>query len=87
MVTEPNTGPGHNAMVFMIESQLEDVMGALRRLDAESAWVVEVRPEGRRADNAYLDETGRNTTLWPSSSWSSRRITREFDAEAFELAA
>ena len=35
----------------------------------------------------YLDDTGRNTTLWPSYSASFRRATRRFDPEAYELAA
>jgi hypothetical protein len=34
----------------------------------------------------YLDDTGRNTTLWPSFSWAFRRRTREFDPEVYELA-
>jgi hypothetical protein len=35
----------------------------------------------------YLDDTGRNTTLWPSFSWSYRRRMRRFDPDAYELAA
>ena len=27
----------------------------------------------------YLDAHGRNTTLWPGTSWSFRRATRRFD--------
>ena len=27
----------------------------------------------------YLDAQGRNTTLWPGTSWSFRRATRRFD--------
>ena len=33
----------------------------------------------------YLDAEGRNTTLWPGSTWSFRRRTRRFDAEHYEL--
>ncbi len=34
----------------------------------------------------YLDAHGRNTTLWPGSSWTFRRATRRFDADEYELA-
>jgi len=33
----------------------------------------------------YIDATGRNTTLWPGSTWSFRRRTRRFDAEHYTL--
>ncbi len=33
----------------------------------------------------YLDSHGRNTTLWPGTSWSFRRATRRFDAAEYEL--
>jgi hypothetical protein len=35
----------------------------------------------------YLDAHGRNTTLWPGSSWTFRRATRSFDATEYELLA
>ncbi|HYI62488.1 MAG TPA: NAD(P)/FAD-dependent oxidoreductase [Acidimicrobiales bacterium] len=34
----------------------------------------------------YLDDTGRNTTLWPGFTWQFRLRTRRFDAEAYDLA-
>lgn len=100
----PNTGLGHNSIVFMIESQLEYVMGALRAMDERGAVAVEPRPEAQAAFNAavqarlkgtvwneggcaswYLDAHGRNTTLWPGTSWSFRRATRRFDPAEHEL--
>jgi cation diffusion facilitator CzcD-associated flavoprotein CzcO len=33
----------------------------------------------------YLDDTGRNTTLWPTWTFEFRRRTRRFDAGAYEL--
>jgi cation diffusion facilitator CzcD-associated flavoprotein CzcO len=33
----------------------------------------------------YLDAHGRNTTLWPGSTWTFRRATRRFDAAEYEL--
>ena len=33
----------------------------------------------------YLDETGRNTTIWPDWTWRFRLQTRRFDPEAYTL--
>jgi cation diffusion facilitator CzcD-associated flavoprotein CzcO len=104
MMTGPNTGLGHNSMVFMIESQLAYIMGALRVLRERGARTFEVRPErvdsyneyldglmdgtvwtAGRCHSWYLDDTGRNTTLWPSFSWTYRRQTRRFDEQAYAL--
>lgn len=98
MLVGPNTGLGHNSIVFMIESQLAYVMGALRAMDARGALACDTRPEAQAAFNEtlqsrmrgtvwteggcaswYLDAHGRNTTLWPGTSWSFRRATRRFD--------
>jgi hypothetical protein len=104
-MTGPNTGLGHNSMVFMIESQLNYVMDALRVLRERGARTFEVRREEVESYNDrldaemqgtvwtaghcqswYLDDTGRNATLWPSFSWTFRRRTRQFDPEVYELA-
>jgi cation diffusion facilitator CzcD-associated flavoprotein CzcO len=104
MLVGPNTGLGHNSIVFMIESQLAYVMDALRTLDAHGAAACDPRPEAQAAFNDdvqrrmrgtvwtqggcaswYLDAHGRNTTLWPGTSWSFRRATRRFDPAEYEL--
>ena len=106
IMTGPNTGLGHNSMVFMIESQLAYVMDALRELDQRGATRFEVRRDAVERYNEhlqrelegtvwtaghchswYLDDTGRNTTLWPTFSYSFRRQTQRFDAQAYELGA
>jgi cyclohexanone monooxygenase len=33
----------------------------------------------------YLDANGRNVTLWPGATWQFRRLTRRFDASAYQL--
>jgi cation diffusion facilitator CzcD-associated flavoprotein CzcO len=33
----------------------------------------------------YLDERGRNVTMWPGSTWRFRRMTRRFDPAAYHL--
>jgi cation diffusion facilitator CzcD-associated flavoprotein CzcO len=106
MLVGPNTGLGHNSIVFMIESQVEYVLGALRTMEAGALASIDVRQEVQDAYNAelqenlkdtvwstggcaswYLDDTGRNTTLWPGSTWPFRRRTRRFDPAAYELRA
>jgi cation diffusion facilitator CzcD-associated flavoprotein CzcO len=66
----PNTGLGHSSMVFMIESQLEYVMDAIRTMDERGAETVEVRPEAVEAFNAELQEMLQGT-VWSSgcASW------------------
>ncbi len=104
MLIGPNTGLGHNSIVFMIESQLAYVMDALRTMDARGATVVDARPNAQDAFNDalqaamsgtvwteggcaswYLDEHGRNRTLWPGTSWSFRQATRRFEPAEYLL--
>jgi hypothetical protein len=106
IMTGPNTGLGHNSMVYMIESQLNYVIGALRTMRARGARTLEVRQDavtgyGQRLEKKmegtvwtaghcaswYLDDTGRNTTLWPSFSYAFRRETVKFDEASYEVAA
>ncbi|MEM5421653.1 flavin-containing monooxygenase [Paraburkholderia ferrariae] len=44
MLVGPNTGLGHNSMVFMIESQIEYVLGALAAMKRDGADSIDVRP-------------------------------------------
>src|SRR4051794_145459 len=101
----PNTGLGHNSMVYMIESQIEYVLGALRTLQKSGASTVEVRADvverfvaridermegtvwSTGCQSWYLDDTGRNGTLWPDWTWRFRRRTARFDADSYELRA
>jgi cyclohexanone monooxygenase len=91
-------------MVYMIESQVAYVAGALREMRRRGAGTVEVRPEVVERFNAaidermkdtvwstgckswYLDDTGRNGTLWPDWTFSFRRRAARFDAGEYELA-
>jgi hypothetical protein len=50
----PNTGLGHNSMVFMIESQIEHVLDLLRAADRRGALAVEVRADAQREWNDAL---------------------------------
>ncbi|MBA3746596.1 MAG: NAD(P)/FAD-dependent oxidoreductase [Solirubrobacterales bacterium] len=66
----PNTGLGHNSMVYMIESQLSYVMDAIGTMDARGIGRVEVRPEVVTAFNDEIQEMMQGT-VWMSGcqSW------------------
>ncbi|WP_433438080.1 flavin-containing monooxygenase [Nonomuraea sp. CA-141351] len=52
----PNTGLGHNSVVFMIESQVRYVIDCLRLLSRTQARAVEVKPGAQRAFSHRLRE-------------------------------
>lgn len=98
----PNTGLGHNSMVYMIESQVNYIVDCLQALERAGGSIVEVRPDVQdryndelqasmtgtvwtagRCKSWYLDDSGRNTTLWPSWSFRFRQRTRRFDPESY----
>ncbi|MFM0218475.1 MULTISPECIES: flavin-containing monooxygenase [Paraburkholderia] len=54
MIVGPNTGLGHNSMVFMIESQVEYILRALKTMRSERAEAIEVRPQVERAYNEKI---------------------------------
>lgn len=66
----PNTGLGHNSMIYMIESQIAFVLDALAVMDREGLASLEVRPDAQRDFNAELVEKLK-TTVWASGckSW------------------
>jgi hypothetical protein len=41
--------------------------------------------DGRTVLVRYLDERGRDTTLWPSFSYAYRRRARRFEEAAYQL--
>ena len=66
----PNTGLGHSSMVYMIESQINHVLDALRVMRERGAAVAEVTPEAQDAYNRELDAKLEGT-VWNSgcASW------------------
>jgi cation diffusion facilitator CzcD-associated flavoprotein CzcO len=66
----PNTGLGHSSMVYMIESQINHVIDALRVMREHGAAVAEVRPDVQDAYNRELDAKQAGT-VWSAgcSSW------------------
>jgi cation diffusion facilitator CzcD-associated flavoprotein CzcO len=101
----PNTGLGHSSVVYMIESQINHVIDALRVMRERGATIAEVKPEVQQAYNReidakmtgtvwntgcsswYVDDTGRNPTLWPDWTWRFRLRTRRFDPAQHTLRA
>jgi cation diffusion facilitator CzcD-associated flavoprotein CzcO len=70
MLLGPNTGLGHNSVVYMIEAQIEHVLKALRYLRSEDLAGIEPKLEAQRA---FVQEVDRKMsgTVWTSgcSSW------------------
>lgn len=66
----PNTGLGHNSMVFMIEAQIHHVLGLRDARARRGAQVVEPRPLAQRRYNTGL-QARLDQTVWASgcSSW------------------
>ncbi len=66
----PNTGLGHSSMVYMLESQLAFVLGALREMRSRGAATVEVREDVVERYNAEVQERLQGT-VWNTGcrSW------------------
>jgi cation diffusion facilitator CzcD-associated flavoprotein CzcO len=71
----PNTGLGHNSIVFMIESQIAYVLGALRELSRRGAHALEVREDAQAAYNAELDRMTEGT-VWVTGGCTSYYLDR-----------
>jgi cation diffusion facilitator CzcD-associated flavoprotein CzcO len=69
-VIGPNTGLGHNSMVFMIEAQLNYLVDGLRAMDRRAATQIEVRPAAYEAYNAHL-QSRLTRTVWNTGGCSS----------------
>jgi cation diffusion facilitator CzcD-associated flavoprotein CzcO len=71
----PNTGLGHTSQVFMIESQINYVSGALRHMRSQGVAALEVRTE---AQDAYNEELQRRLqgTVWNSGGCRSWYLDR-----------
>ncbi len=66
----PNTGLGHNSMIFMIEAQARYATRAIEALRERDLAFLDVRPEAERAFRAELARK-RKGTVWMTgcSSW------------------
>ncbi|HTI16455.1 MAG TPA: NAD(P)/FAD-dependent oxidoreductase [Trinickia sp.] len=70
MITGPNTGLGHNSMVYMIESHIAYISDCLRALERRGARTMDVMPGIQRAFNDRLQRSLEGT-VWNTGcrSW------------------
>ncbi|MFA9218709.1 MAG: flavin-containing monooxygenase [Sphingomonadaceae bacterium] len=70
LIIGPNTGLGHNSMIYMIESAVRYVVGALQLRRREGLRTLEVKPEVCRQFNATVQQRLART-VWASGckSW------------------
>ena len=70
MIVGPNTGLGHNSMIYMIESQVTYISECLRALDQRQARSMTVRPAVQKAFNARLQQAMQHS-VWTTGchSW------------------
>jgi cation diffusion facilitator CzcD-associated flavoprotein CzcO len=66
----PNTGLGHTSVVLMIESQLAQVVAALRRLRRSGAAAIEPAAEAQRRHSAWVDARMAGT-VWTAGGCAS----------------
>ncbi|MQY06672.1 flavin-containing monooxygenase [Actinomadura macrotermitis] len=59
----PNTGLGHNSVVFMIEVQIQHVLSCLRLLQARGGDAIEPKPEALRSFNDRMHRR-LNRAVW-----------------------
>ena len=66
----PNSGLGHTSVVYMIEAQLEHLMGALDHMRRQGIDAIEPTPEAQAAFVAAVDRRMRGT-VWTSGGCAS----------------
>ncbi|MGH8492226.1 MAG: flavin-containing monooxygenase [Moraxellaceae bacterium] len=94
----PNTGLGHNSIIFMIEAQVHYVQECLKLLREKNADYLDVKQSAQDAFNNlvqknmqgtvwssgckswYQQDDGRNTSIWPFSTWRFWLQTRKVKA-------
>ncbi len=69
-IVGPNTGLGHNSMVFMIEAQINYLLDALETMERSGATHVEVRRDAYEAYNEHLQSRLKGT-VWNTGGCSS----------------
>ncbi|MGE8148179.1 flavin-containing monooxygenase [Pseudomonas frederiksbergensis] len=71
IVTGPNTGIGHTSALFIIESQMNYILGCIRMLKERGLHSIEVRPEAERTYTEMIHREMQRT-VWKSGgchSW------------------
>ena len=104
LMVGPNTGLGHNSMIFMIESQIRYAIEMLRAMARRGARAVDVKAEAQAQYNLELQRTldrtvwqsgckswyqtadGKNTSIWPRSTFSYWARTYRPDLRHYDFA-
>jgi cation diffusion facilitator CzcD-associated flavoprotein CzcO len=100
MLYGPNTNLGGNSIIYMLESQIGYVLGALQALQAERLAWLDVRPDVQDAFNAWVQSASR-TSVWetgchnwyttPSgrniNNWPAHTFMYRYQVRRFDLAA
>lgn len=76
MLVGPNTGLGHNSIVFMIEAQAQMVRQAIELLIEEQASAMEVRPSVQRRFNQELRRRLEDT-IWQTGGCHSWYVSED----------
>ncbi|MCO5248063.1 MAG: NAD(P)/FAD-dependent oxidoreductase [Chitinophagales bacterium] len=66
----PNTGLGHNSMIYMIESQINYIIKAIHYMDRKSVQTIDVKPAVQEKYNKEI-QARLDKTIWSSGcqSW------------------
>ncbi len=101
LLVGPNTGLGHNSIIFMIEAQVNYIMDALAKMKQRKADILDVKQDAlTRFSNEvqeqlqgtvwtsgcnswYQQADGKNTALWPFSTWRYWLRTRKVPTEDY----
>ena len=75
LLVGPNVGVGHTSMVYMIESQLNYVLDALRTMADEGLAVLETTPQAQQAYRELIAERSRGT-VWLAGGCGSWYLDR-----------
>jgi cation diffusion facilitator CzcD-associated flavoprotein CzcO len=90
MITGPNSGLGHNSMIYMIESHIAYVMDALKQMRMAGAAAVDVKPQAFARYNDDV-QSRMQRTVWATGgcrSWyrsASGRVTILWPGFTFEF--
>jgi cation diffusion facilitator CzcD-associated flavoprotein CzcO len=101
MMLGPNTGLGHNSMIYMIESQANYIIDAVKKMLKQDLKSIEVRKNVQDKFNEeiqqklvgtiwmsgckswYLNENGKNYTVWPGFTLEFRNRTKQINMEDY----
>jgi len=63
VINGPNTGLGHNSVVYIIEAQVDYILGALQQMSAEQKTVLEVK---KSAEDQFVKQLRQMSegTVW-----------------------